>query len=303
MPWMKIDDHLPMHPKFAGLSLEATGLWLVTGAWCAGEMTDGFVPESVVMMFATRASKDSSKLQANCLDLARELLDACLWDACEGGYRFHDWGEYQPSAKKVAETRKKRREAGRRGGKARAARANTSKSEPKQTPSKLLGKRQAKEQAKSNPEPVPEPNRDSTVVESGQLALVTGHTAPATAGASQHGTRLPDDWSPARTDTNLAAEAGRDAAWLTDQLDRFRDYWTGVPGQRGRKANWDATWRNWIRKAAEMSPQRARGGSTPGLSDDEWQDAYRRAVARDASADDTNSSNAPQALPLLPKGA
>jgi uncharacterized protein YdaU (DUF1376 family) len=27
----------------------------------------------------------------------------------------------------------------------------------------------------------------------------------------------------------------------------FKDYWVSVPGARGIKANWDATWRNWIR--------------------------------------------------------
>jgi hypothetical protein len=30
-------------------------------------------------------------------------------------------------------------------------------------------------------------------------------------------------------------------------FDRFRDYWTAQPGQRGRKVDWQATWRNWCR--------------------------------------------------------
>ena len=29
--------------------------------------------------------------------------------------------------------------------------------------------------------------------------------------------------------------------------DGFRDYWIAVPGAKGKKANWPATWRNWIR--------------------------------------------------------
>lgn len=33
--------------------------------------------------------------------------------------------------------------------------------------------------------------------------------------------------------------------------DRFCDYWRGQPGARGRKVNWLATWRNWMRKAQE----------------------------------------------------
>jgi hypothetical protein len=28
---------------------------------------------------------------------------------------------------------------------------------------------------------------------------------------------------------------------------RFADYWHGVAGAKGRKADWLATWRNWVR--------------------------------------------------------
>ena len=29
----------------------------------------------------------------------------------------------------------------------------------------------------------------------------------------------------------------------------FRDHWLGAAGQKGVKADWAATWRNWIRRA------------------------------------------------------
>lgn len=140
----------------------------------------------------------------------------------------------------------------------------------------------------------------------GSHVVADAPTAPAKAKPKHKaiGTRLPDGWFPSRTPGNENAEAGHDQAWLQRELDRFRDYWAAQPGQRGRKADWDATWRNWVRKADDMGEARPRSRSATGLSDDEWQDAYRRAVARDAaSADDTNSSNAPQALSLLPRSA
>lgn len=28
----------------------------------------------------------------------------------------------------------------------------------------------------------------------------------------------------------------------------FRDYWSAQPGQRGVKLDWEATWRNWVRR-------------------------------------------------------
>ena len=37
-----------------------------------------------------------------------------------------------------------------------------------------------------------------------------------------------------------------------DQICAFVDYWTAKPGSAGRKLDWPATFRNWLRKAAEM---------------------------------------------------
>lgn len=31
-------------------------------------------------------------------------------------------------------------------------------------------------------------------------------------------------------------------------FDEFRDYWIAQPGQKGVKTDWDATWRNWVRR-------------------------------------------------------
>lgn len=39
--------------------------------------------------------------------------------------------------------------------------------------------------------------------------------------------------------------------------DRFCDYWRGQPGAKGRKADWFATWRNWMRKAQDDIPRRS----------------------------------------------
>jgi hypothetical protein len=33
---------------------------------------------------------------------------------------------------------------------------------------------------------------------------------------------------------------------------KFVDYWHAKAGRDARKANWDATWRNWVRRAAEQ---------------------------------------------------
>lgn len=71
---------------------------------------------------------------------------------------------------------------------------------------------------------------------------------PAVAGRSPAGTRLPDDWIP---DVLFAVGEGFTEFDARTEGEKFRDYWRSQPGARGRKADWQATWRNWIRRAGE----------------------------------------------------
>ena len=59
---------------------------------------------------------------------------------------------------------------------------------------------------------------------------------------SKKGCRLSADWMP------------KDYFEETYELEKFRDYWAGVAGQRGMKLDWDATWRNWVKSAKERRP-------------------------------------------------
>lgn len=55
-------------------------------------------------------------------------------------------------------------------------------------------------------------------------------------------TRLPADWIPTDGDASYC-KAKRPDLLLTDVAERFRDYWLG---SGGKKADWNATWRNWV---------------------------------------------------------
>jgi len=71
-----------------------------------------------------------------------------------------------------------------------------------------------------------------------------------TANAVGRGTRLPEDWKPKPEDIEAARAAlGENAR---REFQKFRDHWRAQPGQRGVKVDWDATWRNWVRKAQEL---------------------------------------------------
>ena len=74
------------------------------------------------------------------------------------------------------------------------------------------------------------------------------------------GSRLDPDWQP---DDDLMAWTRVTFPQTTPEriaaeLETFHDYWAGAPGQKGRKADWPATWRNWARRAFATAPLRPR---------------------------------------------
>jgi len=73
------------------------------------------------------------------------------------------------------------------------------------------------------------------------------------------GTRLPANWQPSDDGAQLAWDLGLNPETV---LATFRDYWTSQPGQKGRKTDWEATWRNWCRREAERLSPRGRGPQT-----------------------------------------
>lgn len=75
------------------------------------------------------------------------------------------------------------------------------------------------------------------------------------------GTRLPPDWEPSAEDLAFARREKPELD-LAAEAEKFRDYWHGAAGAKGRKADWPATWRNWIRRAE--APRPGAGGAVPG---------------------------------------
>lgn len=72
-------------------------------------------------------------------------------------------------------------------------------------------------------------------------------------------TRLPTDWQPTDEDWKFAQGEGMTVPEIETEAAKFRDYWTAKGGKDGRKLDWNATWRNWIRNR-RAAPQRAAAG-------------------------------------------
>lgn len=81
-------------------------------------------------------------------------------------------------------------------------------------------------------------------------------------GTENRGAPLPQDWKPSEgVVQQMRTECpGVD---LTSEHMKFVDHWKSQPGAKGRKADWDATWRNWIRRSHEfVSRTESRTGTT-----------------------------------------
>ena len=54
-----------------------------------------------------------------------------------------------------------------------------------------------------------------------------------------------------------------------DVWEQFRDYWIAQPGQKGIKTDWEATWRNWVRRqnAPKVAPADIARVTVPGTKE------------------------------------
>lgn len=118
--YIRVHDGMDDHPKIVGLSDGAFRLLMRAWSYCSRQLTDGRLPEA--------AWKDRGSAKSR-----RELVDAGLAHlpgfACDHSgcptppprhVQMHDYLEHQRSAAEVAELKRRRAEAGRKGGKSRA---------------------------------------------------------------------------------------------------------------------------------------------------------------------------------------
>lgn len=105
-------------------------------------------------------------------------------------------------------------------------------------------------------QPQPQPQPPFPTERTSTDKPVEGGAGGKRAERADRGTRLPADWVPTEEDRAFASALGvaveREAAL-------FRDYWTAKPGADGRKTNWSATWRNWVRRSSERTSGNGNG--------------------------------------------
>lgn len=89
MSWVRYDDGFHDHPKVAEVIFscpEALALHLLANTWTSRNRRGGFIPAAIPRRLMGCD-------QPRAIDA---LVAAGLWEAVEGGWRFHDWDAYQP---------------------------------------------------------------------------------------------------------------------------------------------------------------------------------------------------------------
>lgn len=263
--WIKISLDLPRHPKMAVVQAPARWLFVEMLCYCSEYMTDGIVPEVVAKRLATNTASDtlsnllsimlsnmpSTELSKELSNMLSTMLDACLPDLADqlleeltsngdpatlsrdgDDYVIHDYLDHQASRKDVLARRKHLREAGRRGGLAKAK--QDAKHNAKQNPSKMLSKGFSKGFSKN----VADKDKD---IDISKEKIYKKETEPLPAKTRKRAVPLPADWRPNPTHARIALERGID---LEAQAEKFRDY-ARAHGKAYR--DWDAGFRNWLR--------------------------------------------------------
>ena len=228
MAWFKVDDGLASSRKILSIPrsvrLSAVGLWTLAGAWSAGEELDGSVPDFMVTELGGTPR------------LVAALVKSGLWEEVADGSQFSNWAEYQPTRAELEAARAKETER---------KRCWRERQHPASVPP---GQDAGREPESGHPDPTrPDPT-----------PLTTSNEVVKRERTAKRGSRLSPDWQPS---AESVAKARTDAPHVDHRSEHlvFVDYWIAQPAQKGVKTDWDATWRNWMRrKESDLSSRGTR---------------------------------------------
>lgn len=116
--------------------------------------------------------------------------------------------------------------------------------------SEVAANRHAKEHANEVQlhTPSPSPSHKNLPSHAPAPAPAPSLTPKSRSRALARATRLPKDWT---LPTVCAEWTEETLGWphkkIYEVAESFRDYWIAVPGMKGTKLDWNATWRNWCR--------------------------------------------------------
>lgn len=245
-------------------------LWYVRAlAWCAAHPeTDGVIPLEVALYrlgIPDAMSHVTACDSHGLVTKSHTSVSVTNWLKWNAPYRDT---QAKNEAKRAAARARKARERARKSeqGKPDDVTRDMGRDMGRDNPRDTRGKEKREKRKETiNTSLLVSPHAEGIIETAAETQTVAADAAPATTTTSKpskaskaRGTRLPDGWQP---DQALAdwTRANAPAAANAVEVDRFRDYWQSLSGQRAVRADWAATWRNWARRCQEQHTQPARG--------------------------------------------
>lgn len=123
MAWVRLSDDFYDHPKFDKAGVLGIALFTAGLAWSNRNLTDGFIPRKTALRLldfedtvdavrnadrngVTNGLHNDDLTPAIARNTVQTLIDAHLWHTEEGGYRIHDYLDYQASREQIEAGRK-----------------------------------------------------------------------------------------------------------------------------------------------------------------------------------------------------
>lgn len=245
MDWLKLYSEARNDAKLRSLTDAQHRVWFNLLCFAGEQEARGTIPPMPARLLAAEVASADASLLAETLDALSELQIITVVD---GVISFRAWGKRQrrkPSdepeavAARVAKHRQGQRETP-ASNDVTPCNAPVTPCSENVTPPDIEIER---EYISTSQVPISE-NR----------GVQGGRDKRANAAASR-GSRLPDGFAPSDADTEWAGREYPDVDTAA-QTAAFCDYWRSKAGADARKLDWQATWRNWIRRAAEYSARR-----------------------------------------------
>lgn len=265
MDWVKLSARYYLDPVIANLDDATEVMFTRALAYAGDQETHGFVPSGMLPALCRRRRYEV------CVEA---LVAAGLWLPARGGYQITRWEEWQAELEAIVARRSADRDRKRR----QRDRASTAE--------KAQANGLSRDMSRDVSAPIERREKDNN----------PPHASRASP-PRKRGTRLPDSFGITPALASWARQNTPDVN-ARAETERFRDYWRAKAGRDACKLDWDATWRNWMRRAAEQQVPRRRSRQTE--TDQLFDRAMERAQARENHDPQGNGAAHPLRQGVLP---